>query len=66
MAVMTLWSSLAALTFLGILALGLVRICALLDAIGGTPTSYLAKLRFGLRAIDKGVFSSSITGDAHQ
>lgn len=53
MAVMTLWSSLAALTFLGILALGLVRICALLDAIGGTPTSYLAKLRFGLRAIDK-------------
>lgn len=53
MVAMTLWSAAAALVFLAVLAWGLVRICALLDSIGGTPTSYLAKLRFGLRAIDK-------------
>lgn len=53
MIALTLWSAAAALVFLAVLAWGLVRICALLDAIGGTPTSYLAKLRFGLRAIDK-------------
>lgn len=35
-----------------VLALGLIRISAMLRAIGGTPTSYLAKLRLGLRAID--------------
>jgi hypothetical protein len=53
MLMLTLLTAAAALVFLGVLAWGLVRICALLDSIGGTPTSYLAKLRFGLRAIDK-------------
>lgn len=53
MVVMTLLTAAAALAFLGVLAWGLVHICALLDSIGGTPASYLAKLRFGLRAIDK-------------
>ena len=36
-----------------LLAFALVRISAVLRSIGGTPTSYLAKLRLGLRAIDK-------------
>jgi hypothetical protein len=53
MLAMTLWSAAAALVFLAVLAWGLVHICKLLESIGGTPTSYLAKLRFGLRAIDK-------------
>lgn len=35
-----------------VLAFALVRISAALRAIGGTPTSFLAKLRLGLRAID--------------
>jgi hypothetical protein len=35
-----------------VLAFALIRISGLLRAIGGTPTSFLAKLRFGLRAID--------------
>jgi len=35
-----------------VLAFGLIKISNTLRAIGGTPTSYLAKLRFGLRAIE--------------
>ena len=38
--------------FLVVVARALVRISAVLRSIGGTPTSYLAKLRLGLRAIE--------------
>lgn len=52
---MTLLASLSAalvvLVFL-VLAVALVKISTRLREIGGTPTSYLAKLRLGLRAID--------------
>ncbi|WP_270933706.1 hypothetical protein [Falsiroseomonas oryzae] len=50
---LTLLSCLAALAFLGTVAWGLVRIVALLEAIGGKGDSYLAKLRLGLRAIER-------------
>lgn len=44
-------AALVVLVFL-VLAVALVRISGVLRAIGGTPTSFLAKLRLGLRAID--------------
>lgn len=50
---LTLLSCLAAVAFLGTVAWGLVRIVALLEAIGGRGDSYLAKLRLGLRAIER-------------
>lgn len=53
MTLLTLISALAALLFLAVVALALVRIVALLDAIGGRGDSYLAKLRLGLRAIER-------------
>ena len=53
MTLLTLLTSLAALALLGIVALYLVLIHRELDAIGGSGTSYLAKIRFGLRAIEK-------------
>ena len=46
-------SALLALAFLGALAYALVKVSSVLETIGGTPTSYLAKLRFGLRAIER-------------
>jgi hypothetical protein len=51
--ILTLASCLAAVVLLGIVALYLVLIGRELDAIGGSPASYLAKIRFGLRAIEK-------------
>jgi hypothetical protein len=51
--VMTLLSALLALIFLGVLAYALIKLHPVLASIGGTPTSYLAKLRFGLRAIER-------------
>jgi Flp pilus assembly protein TadB len=50
---LTLLSGLAALLFLGVVAWGLVRIVARLEAIGGRGDSYLARLRLGLRAIER-------------
>jgi len=50
---LTLLSCLAALALLAIVAVYLVLIGNELDAIGGSPTSYLAKIRFGLRALEK-------------
>jgi hypothetical protein len=50
---LTLISALLVLAFFGVLAYALVKISAVLESIGGTPTSYLAKLRLGLRAIEK-------------
>jgi hypothetical protein len=49
----TVLTALLVLAFLGVLAYALVQISAVLESIGGTPTSYLAKLRLGLRAIEK-------------
>ncbi|GAB4436737.1 MAG: hypothetical protein Kow0031_18470 [Anaerolineae bacterium] len=39
--------------FFGVLAVYLYIIGKALDAIGGSPDSYLAKLRLGLRAIEQ-------------
>jgi len=50
---LTLITALAALTFLAVVAIALVRIVALLNSIGGRGDSYLAKLRMGLRAIER-------------
>ena len=47
------FTALLVLVFFGVLAYALVKISAALESIGGTPTSYLAKLRLGLRAIEK-------------
>ena len=49
---MTSLTALLVLAFFGVLAFALVHISSALRAIGGTPTSYLAKLRLGLRAIE--------------
>ena len=51
--VLTLLTALLTLLFLGVLAYALVKLNPVLASIGGTPTSYLAKLRFGLRAIER-------------
>lgn len=50
---LTLLSCVAALLFLGTVAWELIRIVAALEAIGGRGESYLAKLRLGLRAIER-------------
>lgn len=50
--VLTLLSCLAALALLAVVAVYLILIRRELDAIGGAPTSFLAKIRFGLRAIE--------------
>ena len=43
----------AVLAFLAVVALALVRIVALLEAIGGRGDAFLARLRLGLRAIER-------------
>jgi len=43
---------LAAILLLVVLVLNLTKIIDALNAIGGNPNSYLAKLRLGLRAIE--------------
>lgn len=43
---------LLSLVFVAALLFFVLRITALVNAIGGRPTSYLAKLRMGLRAIE--------------
>ena len=48
-----LFSCLLSLIFLATVAWALVQINKQLAPIGGTPESFLAKLRLGLRAIDK-------------
>lgn len=52
MVLLTLLTALLVLVFFGVLAYALVKISSVLRSIGGTPTSYLAKLRLGLRAIE--------------
>ncbi len=50
---LTLLSALQVLAFVGALVAFLQRIAATLERIGGVPTSYLAKISFGVRAIEK-------------
>ncbi len=51
--VLMLITSLAVVFLSVTLAFYVRRITELLEATGGTPTSYLAKIRLGLRAIEK-------------
>ena len=53
MMLMVLLSCLVTLIFLAVVAWALIQINNHLAAIGGTPESLLAKLRLGLRAIEK-------------
>lgn len=50
---LTVLTALLVLVFFGVLAYALTKISTALESIGGKPTSYLAKLRMGLRAIEK-------------
>jgi len=50
---LTILSVLEVLTFAGALVYFLNRIISTLESIGGTPNSYLAKIRFGVGAIEK-------------
>ena len=45
-------TSLGVIALFGALALYVLRIVYALEGIGGSPTSYLAKIAFGVRAID--------------
>ncbi len=49
---LTTMTCLAAVLLLVVVAVNLVRIVHALEWIGGTPISWLAKIRFGLRAIE--------------
>jgi len=49
---LTLATCLAAVLLLAVIAVNLWRIIKQLESIGGTPISWLAKIRFGLRAIE--------------
>ena len=53
MVLLTLLTAVLVLVFFVVLAVALVYISRALESIGGTPTSVLAKLRLGLRAIEK-------------
>jgi hypothetical protein len=50
---LTALTCLATLMFLAVVARALIKICHVLDSIGGSGESYLAKLRLGLRAIER-------------
>ena len=49
---LTLLSILAVVLLVGTLIYFLVRIISVLDRVGGKPTSYLAKICMGVRAIE--------------
>lgn len=53
MVLLTVLTAILVLAFFVVLAVALASISAALRSIGGTPTSFLAKLRLGLRAIEK-------------
>jgi len=46
-------TGLLVIVFFLVLAVALVKISGVLRSIGGTPVSFLAKLRLGLRAIEQ-------------
>ena len=50
---LTLLSALAVLSLVAALVVYLVAISRVLERIGGTPTSLLAKIRLGVRAIEQ-------------
>jgi hypothetical protein len=50
---LTALTALAVLVLVGALVVYLVRIIDVLERIGGTPTSLLAKIRLGVRAIEQ-------------
>ena len=50
---LTFITCLAALILLAVVAWALIRINGALESIGGNGDSYLAKLRWGLRAIER-------------
>src|SRR5205085_3809888 len=50
---LTVISALVVVIFFGVLAVYLTQISTTLEAIGGKPDSFLAKLAFGLRAIEQ-------------
>ena len=49
---LTILTAVLVIVFFLVLAFALIKISSVLRSIGGTPTSYLAKLRLGLRAIE--------------
>ena len=49
---LTILTAALVIVFFLVLAIALILISGVLRSIGGTPTSYLAKLRLGLRAIE--------------
>ena len=53
MVLLTVLTAMLVLVFFVVLATALVRISKALESVGGRPTSFLAKLRLGLRAIEK-------------
>lgn len=52
MLVLTVLTAILVIVFFLVLAYALIKISNVLRSIGGAPTSYLAKLRLGLRAIE--------------
>ena len=50
---LTVLTAILVLVFFLVLAVALFHISGTLESIGGRPTSVLAKLRLGLRAIEK-------------
>jgi len=50
---LTLLTAVAVLALVAALVVYLVRIIGVLERIGGTPTSLLAKIRLGVRAIEQ-------------
>jgi len=50
---LTVLTALAVLILVGALVVYLVRIIPVLERVGGTPTSLLAKIRLGVRAIEQ-------------
>ena len=52
MILLTVLTTILVLLTLFVVAIALSKISGVLCSIGGTPTSYLAKLRLGLRAIE--------------
>ena len=60
---LTLLSALVVVAFFGALVVYLVLIARTLEAVGGRPTSYLAKIRLGVRAIESetGMLAPQVT-----
>ncbi len=50
---LTILTALAILALVAVLVVYLAQIDRILDRIGGTPTSFLAKIRLGVRAIEQ-------------